>query len=548
MKKDTIMNKNSFLNGALITTIGIIITKSLGMIYVIPFHSLIGEEGGALYGYAYTVYTFIISLSSAGIPLSISRIVSEYQTLGYYNAKKRAFILGKRISLLLGIFFFLIMIIFSPLIAKSILGNISGGNTIRDVSFVIRVISSALLVVPVLSRYRGYFEGHRFMTPPSISQVIEQLFRVLIILIGSFISLKIFKFNLSTTIGIALFGTVIGAFMSYIYLVDKMFKNKSKFNDKIRPVNEPIVTDKTIIKKIFFYAFPFIMIDFGKALYNYIDMVTVVKGLVNYAEYNIKDAEAVYSMLSTWAAKFNMIALSLSSGVIVSLVPILSESIVKKDYDEINKKIIQALNVLLFLTIPITLGVSFLSKPIWMLFYGESIYGPSVLSYNIFVGLFISLFTSLVTTLMALKDYRAVFISLFTGVILKMLLNVTLLITFNSMSFPPYYGVITSTIISYFVSYIICMVVLKVKYKITLEDTVKNFVDVMCASVLMFIVLFILRLFIPIYSVSRINNVLIILFYAFIGTLIYFAYSYYSGMLYNIFGDRFINLLKRKKK
>ena len=190
--RDSIMKKNTFLNGAFITTLGIIITKSLGIIYVIPFHSLIGEDGGALYGYAYTVYTFIISLSSAGIPLAISRIVSEYQTLGYYKAKKRAFILAKRISIILGVLFFLIMMLFAPIIAKSILGDISGGNTVQYVSFVIRVISSAILIVPLLSIYRGYFEGHRFMSPPSISQVIEQLFRVTLILLGSYVSMKVF--------------------------------------------------------------------------------------------------------------------------------------------------------------------------------------------------------------------------------------------------------------------------------------------------------------------------------------------------------------------
>ena len=546
--RDSIMKKNTFLNGAFITALGIIITKSLGIIYVIPFHSLIGEDGGALYGYAYTVYTFIISLSSAGIPLAISRIVSEYQTLGYYKAKKRAFILAKRISIILGVLFFLIMMLFAPIIAKSILGDISGGNTIQDVSFVIRVISSAILIVPLLSIYRGFFEGHRFMSPPSISQVIEQLFRVTLILLGSYVSMKVFKLDLSTTIGVALFGTVLGAFMSYVYLVDKMLKNKSKFNEKVREVNEPIITNKTIIKKILLYAFPFIMIDFGKSLYSYIDMVTVVKGLVNFASYNIKDAEAIYSMLSTWTAKFNMVVLSLSTGIVVSLVPILTENVVKKDYYEVNRKIIQALNVLLFLTIPITLGISFLSKPIWGMFYGESLYGPSVLSYNIFVGLVTSLFTALVVTLMALKDYKSVFISLFTGVILKLLLNVTLLITFNKMSLPPYYGVITATIIGYFVSFIICLLILKFKYNIVFEDTIKNFINIICASILMFIVLFIFKLFIPITSTSRLYNLLIIIVYGIIGSITYFAYSYFSGLLYGIFENKLFKYLKKLKK
>ena len=221
MKKDITMKKNTFVKGALITTLGVIFTKILGILYVIPFHALIGEKGGALYGYAYTVYSVFISLASAGIPLAISKLVSEYQTLGYYNVKKRVFLLARQLAIIFGIICFLIIVIFAPLFAKLILGDITGGNSLEDVVFVLRVIGTAILVVPVLGVYRGYFEGHRFMSPPSISQVLEQLLRVLIIIFGSLFAVRVFNLNLSTTVGIALFGATAGAIVSYLYLVDK---------------------------------------------------------------------------------------------------------------------------------------------------------------------------------------------------------------------------------------------------------------------------------------------------------------------------------------
>ena len=102
MKKDKTMVKNSFVSGAFMVTLGIFISKILGIIYVIPFHAVIGEIGGALYGYAYTIYLFFISISSAGIPLAISKVVSEYQTLENYEAKERAFYLGKKIAMIAG--------------------------------------------------------------------------------------------------------------------------------------------------------------------------------------------------------------------------------------------------------------------------------------------------------------------------------------------------------------------------------------------------------------------------------------------------------------
>lgn len=545
--KNKIMKKNSFIAGAFITTFGIVISKILGIIYVIPFHAVIGDAGGALYGYAYTIYSLFMSLATAGIPLAISKLVSEYQTLGYYNAKKRAFLLAKRIALLLGFVCFIILMLFAPILAKLILGDLVGGNTIQDVTFVIRVISTAILVVPVLSIYRGYFEGHRFMSPPSVSQVLEQIIRVLVIVLGSYLTLKVFKLSLSTAVGVALAGATAGAIASYIYLFDKKLKNKKKFDEKVRNVNEPIITDKMIIRKIAVYAIPFILIDIFKSLYNYVDMVTVVKGLVNIAKFSVSDAETIMSMISTWSSKFNMIILSVSTGVIVSLIPNLTQSVVKKDQKDINKKVNQALSILLFLMLPMTIGLSFLSEPVWTLFYGISKYGPSVLAYFIFVGLVMGLFTAAISIVQVLKDYKTVFVSLVVGVMLKIILNNNLIATFYNMGLPAYYGVITSSIVAYLVSFVICLVILHSKYKVDYEDTVKHFLDTLCGCMLMIVVLFVMKLFIPIVSGSRIINLVIIVGYVLVGAVVYLLFMYKCGTIKSIFGNKLDKLLKNKK-
>ncbi len=547
-RKNRKLRKSSFVKGAFIATLGIVLTKILGIIYVIPFHAIIGERGGALYGYAYTIYVLFMSLSSAGIPLAISKIVSEYQTLGYYGAKKRAFMIGKRIALLLGFICFLLLMLFAPWIATAVLGDLTGGNTIEDVTFVIRVIGTAILIVPLLSIYRGYFEGHRFMEPPSYSQVLEQFVRVLVIVLGSFMAIKVLDLSLTSAVGIAVFGATAGAIASYLYLVVKKKQNQSKFNEKIRSVNEPIITNKQIFKKIVVYAIPFILIDVFKSLYNYVDMVTVVKGLVNIAHFSVVDAESVMSMLSTWSAKFNMIVLAVSTGIIVSLIPTLTQSFVKKDTDDINHKVNQALSILLFFTLPMTLGISFLSEAIWTLFYGASEYGPNVLSYYIFVGFMIGLFTSTVSIVQVLKDYKTVIISLLVGVVLKILLNNNLMIAFYKMGLPAYYGVITASLVGYFVSFIICIVSLSKKYHIHYENFIKNMIDVICGSMAMIIVFFIIKFLFPISSTSRWINIFIILFYVLVGIVVYFVYAYKFKVFNHIFGKSLLQIFHKKKK
>lgn len=543
--KDKTMKKNSFVSGAFITTLGIVLAKILGIIYVIPFYSIIGNEGGALYGYAYTIYSLFMSFATLGIPLGISKIISEYQALGYYNAKKKAFIIGKKVALLLGFICFLILLLIAPLLAKGVLGDLVGGNTLKDITFVIRVVSTALLVVPVLSIYRGYFEGHRFMSPPSISQVIEQIIRVVVIVLGSFLTLKAFKLSVTSAVGVAVFGATIGALVSYFYLVDKRRKNRKKFAEKIRNVNEPIVTDKVIFRKLITYSIPFILIDVFKSLYNFVDMVTVVKGLVEYAKYSVSEAEVIMSMISTWGAKFNMIVLSVSTGVVVSLIPNLTQSVVKKDNKDINNKVNQALSILLFLMLPMTIGLSFLAEPVWMLFYGPSKFGPSVLAYYIFVGLIMGLFTASISIVQIMKDYKTMLISLITGFVIKLLLNSSMIYTFQQYGLPPYYGVITASILAYLVSFVICLVVLHFKNKVDYEETVKNFTDILCGCMVMVVVLFLMKFIIPIVSTNRIVNIFIILGYSIVGIFVYLLFVSKLGVIKNVFGKNLKNIFKK---
>ncbi len=516
-------NKNTFITGAFITSFGIIISKILGVIYVIFFHSIVGEEGGALYGYAYTVYNFFMSVASLGIPLSISKMVSEYQALGYYQTKKRLFVLAKRIAILLGFVSFLLTVFLAPVITPIIVGKASVEH-IRDVIFVIRISGIALLIVPVLSIYRGYFEGHRLFVPPSVSQVLEQFFRVIVILLGSFLAIKVFHLSISTGVGVALFGATVGGIVAYVYLGYQYFTKRKIFHNKIRKVEEPIIKNEEIIRKVFFYSIPFIAIDFFKSLYHIVDMFQVVRGLVSF-QYTLKDAEIIYSILSTWASKFTMIILAISSGVIVSIIPHLTEEILKKKNKEKEETIHDALNVFLFLAIPITFGISFLARGVWTLFYGDSVYGVSVLSFSIFIGLFMGLFTILVIILQLFKDYKGVFISLISGFLFKLLFNSYLLSSFHQMSLPAYYGVIFSSILGYFLSSIICIVYLKKKYSISIQKVLKNVIDILIGSLLMIGLLYLLHFLIPIYSTNRILNLLILALYGIIGGGFYLLIS-----------------------
>ena len=546
MKKDNLMKKNTFVNGALFTIIAILVTKLLGLFYVVPFYSLIGVQGGALYGYAYSVYVFFISLSSAGLPLAISRVIAEYNTSGNYDARDRSFFLAKKISFIFSIVSFLLINIFAKTIAYVVLGKVTGGNSISDVAFVIRVVSTAILIVPVLSVYRGYFQGFKYMEAPSFSQILEQLVRVCVILLGSFLSLKIFSSTLANTVGIAVFSATIAALTSYFYLIKKLINNKRKFRKSVPEIKVP-VSDRTIVKKIFYYALPLVLIDLSKSIYGIIDVLTVVKALLKIGSYSISEAEGIVSMLSTWGIKFNYVIVAVSAGIVTSMVPSLTELIEKKSAkisDEINRVI----SLCLFFTVPMTLGIAVLSKPIWFFFYGTSDIGPGLLSYLIFSGFFGSLFVILVTIIQLFNDYKWLIISLIVGVFIKVSFNFPLIASFYREGIPAYYGSITATLFGYIFSIVICFLFL-FKKRVYFENLLRNCFDILCGSVLMTIVLIGIKSLVTVEYTNRMISLIIVIVYAIIGMLIYVIYSNKSKVIDRIFGDKYLKrvLLKIRK-
>ena len=196
--------------------------------------------------------------------------------------------------------------------------------------------------------------------------------------------------------------------------------------------------------------------------------------------------------------------------------------------------------------VPMTVGISFLAKPIWNLFYGASVYGSSVLSYYIFVGLISGIFTVLITTVQVLKDYKMVLIALVSGLLIKIIFNTYLIKIFYGMGVAPYYGVISASILGYLVSSFICICVIGYKYNIDFEKTVKHLIEVIVGIILMVIVLFLLSLFIKLDSSNRVMSLLIVFIYSLVGSTTYFFYTYKTGTMKAVFGDRLEKLFKKR--
>lgn len=540
------LKANNYMEGAFIATLGIVLSKILGIIYVIPFYAIIGTQGGALYGYAYNIYSIFLGISSAGIPLAISKLVSEYNTLGLYKSKEKVFKIAKRFLTVLGIISFLVLFIFARDIAYLIIGDIEGGNSIEDIVYVIRVISFSILIVPTLSVHRGYLQGHRFMEPTSISQVLEQFIRVTIIIVGSFLASKVLNLSLKETVGVALFGATVGALVSTLYLMRKVRINKKELVKESK--DEVVKTTKEIIIQIFLYASPFIFGEITKSLYNSVDTFFVVRTLVNDLGYNVVDAEAIMGFISTWGNKLNMIVIAIGTGFMASLLPNLTISQVKNDKKDIDNKINQTIQILTLIALPMTVGLSFLAYPVWNVFYGYSYYGPKVFAFSIFTA-FVTIFLSMsTTTLMTLKEYKVLFTELIIGLIINAIFDVPLMHLLNYIGLPAYYGATLSTILGNTVSVLIAFTYLKIKYNIHFKDTIKYVFKVIISVLVMVLVLSLLKIIIP-FTDNRMLSIVTVIIYALVGAIVYYLCTKKLNLLDDLLGqDIFKKFRKRKVK
>ena len=540
------MKKNSFMQGALIATIAIIITKVIGILYVIPFYNIIGDRGGALYGYAYTIYSTFLSISTVGIPLAISKLVSEYNALGYTHARERVYRQGKRAIFLFALFVFIVLVFFAKGIAKLILGDITGGNTIEDITFVIRVIATALLIIPSLSISRGYLQGNKYITPSSLSQVVEQLFRVIVVVVGSYIMLKVTG-NTTFAVSVACFGATIGGICAYIYLRRKIKNNAEEFKTLQEKEEEKKITTKEIWTKIIKYAFPFVMIDVVGNACMIINMFTVVRILVNHCNFTITDAETVMSSLTTWGSKLCMIISSIATGMVISLLPNITDSYVKEDNKTVTKYINESFEMLLYMAVPMTLGLSFLSKPVWEIFYGNHGLASDVFTIFVFNGLTSSLYTVTLTIMQSIDKYRVVFVSLFIEVLTKLVLQYPLMILAYNLGLGAYIGNIMATILATMSTVVISLIYMKVKMKINLRESFITTIEIFLAALIMYFSLMLLNNFVPVIVDGRSNALIVVIIYILVGGGIYFLITY-NNIFKKIFGKEVIDKLVSKFK
>lgn len=407
---NSIMSQSSFIKGTVIITIATLISKILGSIYQIPLQNIAGNKVLGIYALVYPVYMVVLILSVAGIPLAISKLISEAKEANRDNEIAEIFHSASALAILFGIISFSIVMIFLNQISIAL-----GGEFTKPA---VMIVSITLLIAPYMAVYRGFFQGFEDMKPTAASQVIEQLVRV-----GLIIAIALYLVNQGASsekvAGGVMVGSSIGALLSLVYLRTRFVKFKS------RPQGMKLFSLNIFRQwalKILTLSIPIAVGSLTMALLNMIDSVTIPHGLVFsgiQSDGDIQEQVGIYRRgLSTV-----QIATVFSSAVILPLIPMITKTIAKNDMKETNTYIERSLKLAHLVSWPAAMGLLVLTLPINKGLFMD-FQGSDVLAIINFSSVFTSLTVLTTGILQGINRVKLAAWIIVAGALLKGLFNI----------------------------------------------------------------------------------------------------------------------------
>jgi O-antigen/teichoic acid export membrane protein len=526
---------SKLIRGTFILTLGTFISKFLGLFYVIPFDDLLKghEEGASLYQYGYVPYTIFLTVATAGVPLAVSKFVSKYNAIGEYAVGRKLFKSGLLLMTLTGVVSFLIMYAFAPIFAEMTIKSDEQVISVAQVTTVIRAVSFALIIIPFMSLIRGFFQGHQSMGPTAVSQVIEQIVRIVFLLGGIYVVLNILDGTVTTAISVATFAAFVGGLASLGALIWYWFKRKPHLDELLEEDrgNEEISL-KAMYKEIIAYSIPFIFVGLANPLFQLVDQITFNTAMADIG--NAKVSDHAFAVLNFYTHKLVIIPVSLATAFSMTLIPLITTSYTSGDRKTMRRNIDQTFQILLFLTVPAALGLALLAEPMYTLFYHSDALGTSILRSYAPVAILFALFAVTAAILQGIDEQKFTIFSLLVGLLLKLVLNIPLIRLFETQ------GAVLATTIGYAVAILINLYVIKkyARYQFRLILRRTMFIGAL-NTVMAGVVLVLYGVLVKFLSPETgFQSIILVAICGGVGALVYFYLSLRSKLADKLFGDK----------
>lgn len=414
----------SFIKQAAILAAASLLVRFLGFIYRLPLTNMIGDEGNAIYAGGYYIYTFLLILSSAGLPAAISKMVSERIALRQYRNAHRVFQAALVISTTLGVFFAVVMGLSAHQLA-----NLIG---IPDSYYSLLTLCPTLVIVAIMSVFRGYFQGMHTMVPTAISQIIEQVFNAFfsVYLAWVFLSVNVpegLEKNIPLASAGGTMGTGVGALAGLIVVIFAYCLIRPYLLWRAERCRQPYEESKRqLIGKVLQTAWPIIAGTAVFSITNLIDMGMVVNILQN-TGFTEHEAEVLYGQLSGKYVTLTTLPVTISTAIATAVLPSIAASVKLKEKKQVRRKMALTYRISMIISVPAAVGISALGPQIIQMLFPRASDGGMLLTVGGISIIFLALCQTSTGILQGIGHIKIPVVGAILGAITKVILNMVLI-------------------------------------------------------------------------------------------------------------------------
>ncbi|HEL0020314.1 TPA: polysaccharide biosynthesis protein [Streptococcus equi subsp. zooepidemicus] len=428
-EKKQLTQEQLMVQGAAWSTAGNFISRLLGVLYIIPWYIWMGQyaiQANALFNMGYNVYAYFLLISTTGLNVAIAKQVAKYNSMGQQEHSYQLIRSTLKVMLVLGLVFSVLMYLGSPIFAR-----LSGGD--ETLVPIMHSLSLAVFVFPVMSVIRGIFQGYKEIKPYALSQIAEQLVRVIWMLLTTFFIMKMGSKDYIAAVTQSTFAAFIGmiasmAVLFYYFWTQGLLKAIFTKTEHAIPIDIKGLLIETLKESI-----PFIITGSAIQAFQLIDQWTFVNTMTLFTNYTRSQLWVLFGYFNANPAKITMVLIAVAASIGSVGIALLTENYVKKDMRAAARLIINNIEMLLMFLLPALTGAIILARPLYTVFYGSS-EGQAV---KLFVAvlcltLLMALYTLFSPMLQALFENRKAIYYFAYGVFVKLVLQVPLIYLFHA--------------------------------------------------------------------------------------------------------------------
>ena len=436
MSQETTSQQQKMLRGTAWLTASNFISRLLGAVYIIPWYIWMGQHGAeanGLFTMGYNIYAWFLLVSTAGVPVAVAKQVAKYNTI---DKEEHSFALIReflKFMLALGLIFAIIMYLMAPVFA-----SMSGGGA--DLIPVMQSLSWAVLIFPSMSVIRGFFQGFNNLKPYAISQISEQVIRVIWMLLTAYFIMKIGSGDYVEAVTQSTFAAFVGMLASMLVLLFYLAKTGMLGSILRKPKKSAGISGRSLLWDTIREAIPFIITGSAIQLFQIIDQATFINIMTQISDYTKSELLVQFAYFSANPNKITMILIAVATSIGGVGIPLLTENYVKGDFRSAARLVQDNLSMLLFFIFPSTVGAVMVASPLYTVFYGK----PDSLALGLFIcamlqTIILSTYTVLAPMIQALFQNKKAILYFFYGVLVKLSLQVPMINLFHA------YGPLIST-------------------------------------------------------------------------------------------------------